>query len=79
MAKMSHRWPAATVRVGRSSTVAGAPSDGAPVPRCAPTVVVQVGAPPPSDESAREALAGWINGGGWLGGRGSVLGQICME
>jgi hypothetical protein len=36
----------------------------------------QEGAPPPSDESAREALVRRINGGGWLGGGGSVLGQI---
>jgi hypothetical protein len=35
-------------------------------------------APPPSDESAREALVRRINGGGWLEGGGSVLGQIPM-
>jgi hypothetical protein len=53
-----------------------APSGGAPAPRCAPTAAGQAGAPPPSDESAREALVRWINDGGWLGGGGSVLGQI---
>jgi hypothetical protein len=41
-------------------------------------MVGQAGAPPSSDESAREALVRWINGGGWLGGGGSVLGQIRM-
>jgi hypothetical protein len=41
-----------------------------------PTAAVQVGAPPPSDDSARDALAGWINDGDLLGGGGSVLGQI---
>jgi hypothetical protein len=66
-----------TVRFGRSSTAAGAPSSGALAPRCTPAVVVPVGAPPPSDDLARDALTRWINGGGFLGGGGSVLGQIC--
>jgi hypothetical protein len=48
----------------------GAPFDGAPV------VTVQVGAPPPSNESVRKALARWINDGAWPGGGGSVLDQV---
>jgi hypothetical protein len=71
---MGHGWPAMTVRVGRPSTVVGAPSGGALAPRCTPMMVGQAGAPPPSNESARETLARWINGGGWLGGSDSVLG-----
>jgi hypothetical protein len=55
MEKMGDRQPAAMVWVGRPSTTAGAHSDGALAPRCAPTVVGQAGAPPPSIESAREA------------------------
>jgi hypothetical protein len=53
MVRMSHGGLAATVRVGRPSMVAVAPSSGAPAPRCAPTAV---GAPPPSDELVQEAL-----------------------
>jgi hypothetical protein len=69
----------ATVRIGRPSTAAGAPSSCAPAPRYAPAAVGQAGAPPPSDELAQEALARWINGGGWLGGGSSMLGQIRMR
>jgi hypothetical protein len=54
----------------------GAPFCGAPAPRCARTTAGQVGAPPPSDKSTRGALVRWINDGGWLGGGGSMLGQI---
>jgi hypothetical protein len=57
-------------RLGRSSTMAGAASNSAP----APTAVEWVGAPPPIAESALEALARWIDGGGLLGGGNSVLG-----
>jgi hypothetical protein len=39
--------------------------------------VVQVGAPPPGIESAWDASARWIDGGSYLGGDNSVLGQIC--
>jgi hypothetical protein len=41
---------------------AGARSGDAPAPRVAPAVVVQVGAPPPSDESAQETLVWWLDG-----------------
>jgi hypothetical protein len=64
------------VRVGRPSTAVGAPSSYARAPRYAPAAVGQAGAPRPSDELAQEALARRIDGGGWLGGGGSVLGQI---
>jgi hypothetical protein len=76
MVKTSHRRPRATVEVGQTSTAAGAPFDGTPTPRCALTMVGKAGAPPPSDKLAQEALVRRINGGGWLGGGGSVLGQI---
>jgi hypothetical protein len=45
----------ATVWVGQPSTATGAPSGGAPAPRCTPVVAGQAGAPPPSVELAREA------------------------
>jgi hypothetical protein len=76
MAKMSHGRSAVTVQFGRTSTASGAPFGSALDPRRAPAVVVQTGAPPPSDDSAWDALARWINGGGLLGGSGSALGQI---
>jgi hypothetical protein len=74
--KTGHRRPVATVQVGRPSTTVRAPSGGATAPRCTLAVAEQAGAPPPSDKSTREALTRWINGDGWLGGGGSVLGQI---
>jgi hypothetical protein len=52
-----------------------APSDGAPAPWCAPVAAVQAGAPP-SNDSARDALARSTNDSGFLGGSGLVLGQI---
>jgi hypothetical protein len=57
--------------------IAGAPSNGALAPRCATAAAVQEGAPRPSDDSARDSLARWMNDGGLLGGSGWVLGQIC--
>jgi hypothetical protein len=60
--------------LSRSSTMVGAASSGTPAPRSAPMAVVQAGAPPSSAESAREALARRIDGGGLLGGGSSVLG-----
>jgi hypothetical protein len=69
--------PVMRERLERPSTAVGKASGGAPSPRTPPAVEVLAGAPPPSDESAWEALTRWINGGGWLGGDGSVLGQIC--
>jgi hypothetical protein len=63
---------AAMRRLGQSSTAAGAVSGIALAPRFAPVVVVQVGAPPPSLESARDASARRIDGGGLLGGSGSI-------
>jgi hypothetical protein len=62
------------VRLGRSSTMVGVASSGSPAPRSAPPATARVGAPPPSAESAREALARWIDGSGLLGCGGSVLG-----
>jgi hypothetical protein len=61
-------------RLGLSSTMVGAASSGSPAPRSAPPATAWVGAPPPSAESAWEALATWINGSGLLGCGGSVLG-----
>jgi hypothetical protein len=55
---------------------AGARSGDAPAPRVAPAVVVQVGAPPPSDESTQETLVWWLDGGDGNGENGSVWGQI---
>jgi hypothetical protein len=49
---------------------AGAPSDGALAPRCATAASVKAGAPRPSDDSARDALARWMNDGSLLGGNG---------
>jgi hypothetical protein len=56
--------------------VAGAPFGDALAPRCATMMPGRVRAPPPSDESTREALVRQINDNGWLRGGGSVLGQI---
>jgi hypothetical protein len=50
--KTVHGRLAAMVQLGRSSTVVGAPSAGAPALRIALVVVVRAGAHPPSNESA---------------------------
>jgi hypothetical protein len=63
----------------QTSTAAGAPFSGTPSPRCAPTAAGQARVPSPGDGTAWEALVRQINGGGWLGGGGSVLGQIHMR
>jgi hypothetical protein len=51
-------------------------SSGALAPRFASVAAVWVGAPPPSDESMREALARQINDDGLLGGGSSVSSEI---
>jgi hypothetical protein len=77
--KMDHRRPTAMAQFDQTSTAAGAPFSGTPSPRCAPTAAGQARVPSPGDGTAWEALVRQINGGGWLGGGGSVLGQIHMR
>jgi hypothetical protein len=52
----------------RPSMVVATASNDASAPRTSLAVAVYAGAPPPSNESVREALTRWINDGGWLGG-----------
>jgi hypothetical protein len=66
--EMTERKPTMRKRLRRPSTAVGTVSGDAPAPRTPPVVAVYMGAPPP--------LVWWINDGGWLGGSGSVLGQI---
>jgi hypothetical protein len=71
---MAHWRQETTARLGRSSTMTGAASNGAPAPRSAPTTVAWAGAPPRSVVSMWEALARWIDDDDLLGGGGSILG-----
>jgi hypothetical protein len=68
--------PTTGKRFGRSAMAARAASGGAPAWETTLTATVQVGDPPPSVESVREASARQINGGGLLGGDDSVGGKI---
>jgi hypothetical protein len=67
--------------LGRSSTAVRAASRGAPTLSTAPMAVVVVGAPPPGDGLAREALAQQLDGGGaawqWRQGFGVSRGSCC--
>jgi hypothetical protein len=65
-----------TARLGWSSMMVGVESSGTLAPRSALMVAARAGAPPPSAESAWEALVRWIDIGGSLGGDGLVLGYI---
>jgi hypothetical protein len=58
------------------STVVGTVSGDALTLGTPPVTAVYAGAPLPCNKSVRETLTMWINGGGWLAGDGSVLGQI---
>jgi hypothetical protein len=59
-------------RFGCYATAVGVAFGGAPAQETAPAVAVWARYPPPGVESARDASARRINGGGLLGGGGSV-------
>jgi hypothetical protein len=62
--KTGHERPTVTAPFGLTSTVAGAPLDGALAPKITSAAMVQVGGGgPPSDESARGAPVDRFNGG----------------
>jgi hypothetical protein len=70
-----HRELAATVQLGQSSTMVGAPSGGALAPRTALMVAVLAGTLPPSGESMRETPIRRLDSGSGYGKWGSVWGQ----
>jgi hypothetical protein len=62
---MGHGGPAVMAWFGQTSTTARAPSGSAPAPRITPVATVRARAPPPSNESVREAPVKQFDGGGW--------------
>jgi hypothetical protein len=66
------------VRFSRTSKAVAATSGVTSAPRFAPAAAMQVRAPPPSDELAREAPTRRHDDGGLVGNGGYVLGQVCM-
>jgi hypothetical protein len=74
-----HRRMTTRRRLGRPLTAVWVAPGGDPTRETTPTATVWVGYPAPGVESRRGASARWIDGGGLLGGGGSVGAKSAQE